>query len=153
MHSAGSMYSCSAVSKSGAPGLGWMQSTGQTSMHESSLTQLPVITYVMGPEGIRPRPRLDLRRHDRIRAQLELTALGRELHVLRTPAELLPLLGCPAGEPVEEVVAVERVVVEQEHPRRGHAAAEGECVGQARVSPAQVIAVLVVGVLAVVDKQ
>ena len=44
MQTAGSMYSCSAVSKSAAPGLGWIQSTGQTSMHESSLMQLPAIT-------------------------------------------------------------------------------------------------------------
>src|SRR5689334_20361353 len=29
-----------------------MQSTGQTSMHESSLMQLPMITYAMGDEGI-----------------------------------------------------------------------------------------------------
>src|SRR2546429_2185173 len=46
MQTTGSMYSCSAVSKSGSPGFGWMQSTGQTSMHESSLMQLPVMTYV-----------------------------------------------------------------------------------------------------------
>ena len=32
------------ASKSGAPGFGWMQSTGQTSMHESSLMQLPTMT-------------------------------------------------------------------------------------------------------------
>src|SRR4051794_14859205 len=55
MHSVGSMYSCSAVSKSASPGFGWMQSTGQTSMHESSLMQLPVITYVM-PRGYLPSP-------------------------------------------------------------------------------------------------
>ena len=34
----------SAVSKSGAPGLGCMQSTGQTSTQESSLIQLPAMT-------------------------------------------------------------------------------------------------------------
>ena len=44
MHSSGSMYSCSAVSKSGSSGRGWMQSTGQTSMQTSSFTQLPTIT-------------------------------------------------------------------------------------------------------------
>lgn len=46
MHVAGSMYSCSAVVKSGSPGRGRMHWTGHTGMHELSLQQLPVITYV-----------------------------------------------------------------------------------------------------------
>jgi len=33
MHSSGSMKSCSTLSYSGSSGVGWMQSTGQTSTH------------------------------------------------------------------------------------------------------------------------
>src|SRR3954452_22362338 len=56
MQTSGSMYSCSAVSKSNAPGFGWMQSTGQTSMQESSLMQLPAITYAIGTGYIPGKP-------------------------------------------------------------------------------------------------
>jgi hypothetical protein len=38
MHSSGSMYSCSAVANFGESGVGWMQSTEQTSVQLASLT-------------------------------------------------------------------------------------------------------------------
>src|SRR5215216_4461844 len=50
MHSAGSMYSCSASAKPGSSGVGWMQSTGHTSTHDVSLVPMQgsLITYAMG---------------------------------------------------------------------------------------------------------
>src|SRR6478735_508144 len=49
MHSAGSMYSCSASAKPGSSGVGWMQSTGHTSTHEVSLVAMhgSLITYAI----------------------------------------------------------------------------------------------------------
>src|SRR3954466_3158809 len=50
MHSSGSMYSCSTRSYSGSSGVGWMQSTGQTSTQELSLVPMQgsAITYAIG---------------------------------------------------------------------------------------------------------
>src|SRR3954452_10840914 len=47
MHSSGSMYSWSACSNPGSSGVGWMQSTGQTSTHEVSFVPMhgSLMTY------------------------------------------------------------------------------------------------------------
>ena len=76
-----------------------------------------------------------------------------ELDLCRAAAELLPARRDLAAEAVEEVVGVQRVVVEQQQPLGRDAAGEAERVGQRRVAPAEVRRVLVVGVLAVVDQQ
>src|SRR6476661_6074306 len=49
MHSAGSMYSCSASANPGSSGVGWMQSTGHTSTHDVSLVPIhgSLITYAI----------------------------------------------------------------------------------------------------------
>src|SRR4051812_21604784 len=50
MHSSGSMKSCSTLSYSASSGVGWMQSTGQTSTQELSLVPMQgsAITYAKG---------------------------------------------------------------------------------------------------------
>ena len=57
------------------------------------------------------------------------------------------------AEAVEELVGVQRVVVEEQQPAGLDPAGEGERVGDRRVPPADVVGVLLVGVLAVVDQQ
>ena len=83
---------------------------------------------------------------------LELRALHRQLELRCDPAELTPGALRGGREPVEELVGVQRVVM-KEQPSSLDSAGEGERVGESRMAPADVVGVLVVGVLAVVDQQ
>src|SRR5512133_2943277 len=68
-------------------------------------------------------------------------------------AELDPaLLGGPV-EAIEEVVRVQRVVMEEQQPLRLNPPRKGQGVGELGVTPAHVFGVLLVRVLAVVDQQ
>ena len=74
------------------------------------------------------------------------------------PGLLLEAFGIPARkglgvEPIELLVVMERVVVEEEEALRLCEPSEGEHVAEAGVAPADVARVLVVGVLAVVDEE
>ncbi|MEA2161750.1 MAG: hypothetical protein QOD66_4130, partial [Solirubrobacteraceae bacterium] len=94
-----------------------------------------------------------LRRVRRLAQDHHFTPLGRELDVPGAAAEILPPGRHVAAEAVKEIVAVERVVVEQQEPLCSHAVTEGECVGQRRVSPPEMALVLLIGVLTFVDQQ
>ncbi len=89
----------------------------------------------------------------RPRRQLVLGPLGAQLDRRRVAAQLGPALPRFGPEAVEELVGVQRVVVEEDGALGAGAAGEGERVAQRRVAPADVVGVLGVGVLAVVDQQ
>ena len=63
-------------------------------------------------------------------AKLDLLALGGHLDRAGLAAELDPALGRLAAEAVEELVGVQRVVVEEQQPLGLYAAREGQRVGQ-----------------------
>src|SRR6185503_11987509 len=98
-------------------------------------------------------PSTTLAEAQRPRPQLELATLGRHLHVVRAPAQILPASGGLPRERVEEVVAVERVVVEEQKPLGASPPPEHKRVRERGVTPAEVLGVLVVGVLGIMDQQ
>ena len=70
-----------------------------------------------------------------------------------SPPELSQRSRADSPRSIEEVVGVQRVVVEEQHPRALDPGGEGERVAHPRVAPADVLGVLLVGVLAVVDQE
>src|ERR1044072_397788 len=89
----------------------------------------------------------------RLHRQLVFAALGPQLDLLRLAPHRHPALSRFGAEAVEEIVGVRRVVVEEDRALGAGAVGEGERVTQRRVSPADVVGILGVGVLAVVDQQ
>ena len=85
--------------------------------------------------------------------ELVLAALDPELDRALVAADRRPPFAPFLAEPVEALVGVQRVVVEEDGALGAAALGEGERVGEGRVAPAQVFRVLGVGVLAVVDQQ
>src|SRR4051812_26750917 len=85
--------------------------------------------------------------------------LGRELdgRLFARQRDLLELAvalrACLVAERIEGGVVVERLMVEQLQPARPGAVGERHGVREAGVAPADVVAVLTVGVLRVVDQQ
>ena len=94
-----------------------------------------------------------LRRPRRQRPHIELGPLDAELDRARIAARRDPALSRLGREPVELLVAVQRVVVEEDGALGAGAAGEAERVRERGVAPAEVVGVLGVGVLAVVDQQ
>src|SRR5262249_39780783 len=86
-------------------------------------------------------------------ADLERLALGRHLDRAVGAAQLGPLFLRRLVELVEERVRVERIVVEEHEPLSLDPPREGQGVGEPRVAPADVLGVLLIGVLAVVNQE
>jgi hypothetical protein len=85
--------------------------------------------------------------------ELELLQLGGDEDLMRAASDRSPARKGLGVKPVELLVVVERVVVEEEEAPCFGAPGEGEHVTEAGVPPADVTRVLVVGVLAVVDEE
>src|SRR3982074_2196481 len=85
--------------------------------------------------------------------QLDLAAFHGHLEAGGVAPQRVPARHRGAVEDVEEVVGVQRIVVEEQEALGLHAVGEHERVRQARVAPADVVGVLGVRVLAVVDQQ
>jgi hypothetical protein len=85
--------------------------------------------------------------------ELELLQLGGHEHLVRAASGGIPARDSLGVEPIELLVVVERVVVEEQEALCLCKPSEGEHVGEAGVPPADVTRVLVVGVLAVVNEE
>src|SRR4051794_39664412 len=83
--------------------------------------------------------------------QVEHVALAPQLDAALI-ADVSPTIGRLPVEGLKERVVVPGVVVDQQQPLGGAATGEGQGVRKARVAPAAVRGVLVLGVLAVVDQ-
>src|ERR1700709_1903727 len=81
------------------------------------------------------------RRLRRPRRQLVLGPLDAQLDSRRIAAHLHPALPRFGPEAVEELVRVQRVVVEEDGALGAGAASEGQRVAQGRVAPAEVVGV------------
>lgn len=85
--------------------------------------------------------------------QFELLQLGGHENLVRAAAGSAPARQGLGVEPIELLVVVERVVVEEEEALCFGEPSEGEHVAEAGVPPADVARVLLVRVLAVVDQE
>lgn len=82
-----------------------------------------------------------------------LAALDGEIDPTLIAAQLPPPLTRFTGERIELLVGMHRVVMEEKRALGARAPGEGEGMRKRGVTPAEVVGILGVGVLAVVDQQ